>query len=136
MQLKKHAKNTVKNTGAATTGAKATQRPATRAKSQVRKEINKETGPVRDLGAGGSTEHRPKGKRGVKLTAQVIGENEGIPVYDSVPSANQIATDLKCGHAKSVQLRQIMINDNVDLHAAINIRDSWSHGKRKERIHV
>jgi hypothetical protein len=136
MQLTKHKKKTIRNTGIATTGAKATQRPATRAKPQVRKEINNETGPVRDLGAGGSTEHRPKGKRGVKLTAQVIGENEGIPVYDSVPSANQVATALRCGHAKSVQLRQIMIDDNVDLHAAINIRDSWSHGKRKENTHV
>ena len=140
MQLKKHAKNTVKNTGVAPSGVKPTRRSSTGAKTQKTSKVNKETQPSVDLGAGGSVEHRAdrpaKGKRGVKLTAQVIGENEGIPVYDGVPSPNQIATDLKCGHAKSVQLRQIMIDDNVDLHAALNIRDSWSHGKRKENTHV
>lgn len=133
MQLKK---NTIRNTGKSSAVAKPTQRPATRAKPQVRKEISKETQPVRDLGAGGSTEHQPKLKRGVKATAQIIGENEGIPVFDVTPSANQIATAIKCGHVKSVQLRQIMIDDNVDLHAAMNIRASWPHGKRKENQYV
>jgi hypothetical protein len=117
MQLKK-------NTKKIPAAAKATQRPVTSPKSRKTSKVNKETQPARDLGAGGSTEHRAKQKRGVKPTANIIGENEGIPVFDGTPSANQVATAIRCGHAKSVQLRQIMIDDNVDLHAAINIRNT------------
>jgi hypothetical protein len=124
MQLKK-------NTKKIPAAAKATQRPVTSPKSRKTSKVNKETQPARDLGAGGSTEHRAKQKRGVKPTANIIGENEGIPVFDGTPSANQVATAIRCGHAKSVQLRQIMIDDNVDLHAAINIRNT-----RKDNAYV
>jgi len=136
MQLTKHKKNT-RNLA---TSTRPTRRGTTSVKPSKSNLKNKETQASADLGAGGSVEHRAPGRskdgRGRKSKVQRIGENEGIPVYDGIPSAYQIATDLSCGHAKSVQLRQIMIDDNVDLHAALNIRESWSFGKRKEKVHV
>jgi Protein of unknown function (DUF2637) len=127
MQLTKRKKNIKKNTAE----VKPTQRRTSRGKPKKTSNINKETQQERALGEGGSTEHRAKAKRGVKPTANIIGENEGVPVFDGIPSANQVATAIRCGHAKSVQLRQIMIDDNVDLHAAMNIRAT-----RKENSYV
>jgi hypothetical protein len=117
MQLKKNTMKTV-------AVASPTRRRVTVPKSEKTSKVTRETQ------RSGATGVR-KGKRGVKPTAQIIGENEGIPVFDGTPSANQVATAIRCGHAKSVQLRQIMIDDNVDLHAALNIRNT-----RKENAYV
>jgi len=124
MQLKKHSRNT----GSATTGAKATQRPVTGAKNRKTKQVTRKTQPSVDLGAGGSVEHRSKTATSSAKTATTES--------DGVPKAYIIAKELGCGHAKSVQVRQIMIDDNVDMETAVKIRASWPHGKRKENTRV
>ena len=131
MQLTKNKKKTTKTASV----VKPTRRRLT-GKSAQKASINtRETDASVDLGAGGSVEHRakPRVKDGRGRTSKVKqnGENEGIPTWDGIPTAYQVATAIRCGHAKSVQLRQIMIDDNVDLHAAMNIRNT-----RKENAYV
>lgn len=128
LEVSKRKKLINKNTAV----AKPTRRAA-RASKRAETSINtKETQASVDLGEGGSVEHRVK-KDGRGRTSKVkqVGENEGIPTWDGIPTAYQVATAIRCGHAKSKQLRQIMIDDNVDLHAAINIRNT-----RKENAYV
>lgn len=131
LEVSKRKKLVNKNTAI----AKPTRRTA-RASKRTETSINtKETRAAVDLGAGGSVEHvakpRVKDGRGRKSKVKQIGENEGIPIWDGIPTAYQVATAIRCGHAKSVQLRQIMIDDNVDLHAAMNIRNG-----RRENAYV
>lgn len=128
MQLTKNKKKTTKTVPV----VKPTRRRLAGAKSPETSINIKDSGASVDLGEGGSVEHRvKKDGRGRRSKVKQIGEHEGIPTWDGIPTAYQVATAIRCGHAKSIQLRQIMIDDNVDLHAAMNIRNT-----RKENAYV
>jgi hypothetical protein len=128
MQLTKHKKKTVKNTSTSSAGAKPTQRRTGGVKSQKTSKVTSKTQPsgeARATVAGGST--------GQTATSSA---NTATTESDGVPKAYIIAKELGCGHAKSVQVRQIMIDDNVDMETAVKIRASWPHGSRKENTRV
>jgi Protein of unknown function (DUF2637) len=127
MQIKKHSKLTMENKPV----VKPTRSYQTKPKSRVSSNINNETQQERPMRGKGSGQGR-------KSKVVQIGESNGFPIYDGVPTAYQIATAISCGHKKSVQLRQIMHDDNVNLETAVNIRDSRpeTRGQKpmKERI--
>lgn len=128
LEVSKRKKLTVKNTGKTAAASVPTQRAGGTVNGIKPSKVTRKTPAsgerVAKTGQPSSTQHANTPK------------NVEIPVYDGVPKAFQIAKDLSCGHAKSVQLRQIMIDDNVDLETALRIRASWPHGKRKENAHV
>jgi hypothetical protein len=133
MQLKKHRRITSKTEKV----AKPTRRDLKATKSVETNKLTRETQQTeatqgeRDLGVGGSVEHRPakSHRRGRKSAVNNIGTAE-MPDYDGLPTPYRIAEDLGCGHAKSVQLRDIMRDDNVNLETALKIRAERPFGRK------
>ena len=128
LEVSKRKKLTVKNTGKSSAAVKPTRRSSTAAKPAKTSKVTSKTQPsgeARATVAGGSA-----GQTATSSAKTATTESDGVP------KAYIIAKELGCGHAKSVQVRQIMIDDNVDMETAVKIRASWPHGKRKENTRV